>query len=49
MELREFIKQFKYLMNVEYSEYDAMNDNDTPNESLEKLIMRFANERGNNE
>ena len=42
MKIKEFIEQFKYIEGINYSEYDAMNNNSTPEESLEKLIVEFA-------
>jgi hypothetical protein len=47
MTLKEFNEQYEYLKSVDYTEYDAMNNNPTPDEEMIKLILKFAEEYNN--
>ena len=44
MKIKEFIEKFEYLRSINYSEYDAMNNNSTPDEEIEKLIVQYVKE-----
>jgi len=48
MEIKEFIEQFNYIKSIDYSTEDAMNNNPTPYEELEELIIRYVKEKENN-